>query len=124
MPKIPPLGKRIQPGEVRNPRGAGAHDPIKKALKKLTVHELESVIGLILFSDPSQLKAESERDPTILKTWIASAALTGIKKGDLTHLTHLIDRVVGRVKERVEISGGTNSQVVLTMPANGSEKND
>ncbi len=118
------VGRRFKKGEVNNPLGSKAHNPVKKALKKLTVRELEEVIGLILFANPAKLKEEAERDPTILKTWISSAALTGIKKGDLTHLTHLIDRVIGRVKERVEHSGGVNTQVILTLPSNGSEKPD
>lgn len=122
--KPPPIGRRFKKGEVHNPKGAAAHDPIKRIIKKLTVPQLEEVIGLVLFSPPEKLKEEAEKDPTILKTWIAAAAMTGIKKGDLTHLTSLIDRVVGRVKERIEVSGNMNAQVVLTMPANGSEKKE
>lgn len=114
-------GRRFEKGNCANPLGAGAHDPRKRALKKLTVQELEEIIGLILHTDPKILKAESERDPTVIKTWIASAAATGMKKGDLTSLMNLLDRIIPKPKSHVHVSGNVNSKVVLTMPANGSE---
>jgi hypothetical protein len=105
MPKVPPIGKRFEKGNNANPLGAKAHDPVKKAIKKLTSKHLEEIVSTILLVSPDQLKKESESDPTVMKTWIASAALTGIKKGDLTFFNSLIDRIHGRVKQRVELTG-------------------
>jgi hypothetical protein len=111
MPRIPPEGRRIKKGQVLNPIGANAHDPVKRAIKKLTTKHLEEIVTTILLVPPEQLKKEADSDPTVMKTWIASAALVGIKKGDLTFFNSLIDRIHGRVKQRVELTGNEGGPI-------------
>lgn len=93
-------------GVSGNPNGARAHDPVKKQVKKLTSKEVEQVIGLIMDNNIRGLK-KIGKDPTssVLKVWVASIAARAIHKGDSYALNMILDRAIGRVKEKFEISG-------------------
>lgn len=97
-------------GKSGNPEGSRAHKPEKRALRNLTEQELSKVMNLVLFSTPAQLQEAVNQNPTVLKATIASALAKGIKNGDLTNLMILVDRLLGRVKERLEISRGGMSE--------------
>ena len=97
------LATRIKPGEIRNPLGGAAHSPIKKEFRKITEEQLREVMDLILRTHPEDLNVEIQKNPTILKTWIASAASTGIREGNLGNLLSILDRVLGKPKERLDI---------------------
>ena len=115
--------KKFEKGRAYNPRGGAAHDPIKKMIKKLTTQELESVIDILLRRNREKMEF-IVKDPqsSVLQIWICSIALHGIKRGDATALNALLDRCIGRVKDRVEVSGAPGGpQVVITLPANGYE---
>ena len=103
MPRGP--GRRFEPGNNANPRGAAAHDPIKRALRKLTGRQLEEVISHTLLINTDQLKKEVDNDPSVIRTIIASSLLSGIKKGDLSPLKVLIEMIHGRPKQRMELAG-------------------
>ena len=55
--KNPSPSIRFKNGQVANPRGAGAHDPVKRALKQLTIVELREIIACALVGDVSDLEA-------------------------------------------------------------------
>jgi hypothetical protein len=105
MPRNPPPGVKFKPGNNNNPLGARAHNPVKKYFKRLTEDQLQEVMELMLFTHPSKLKdLQIDYDTTTLKAWIAAAAIKGINEGELGPLMAILDRVLGRIKERVEIS--------------------
>lgn len=103
MKKVP-RGKPFLPGNNMNPRGARAHNPVKKEFKKLTEEQLKEIMELILKTNPFELPDIVKNSDTVLKAWIGQAALMGMNNGDLGPLLSIIDRVLGRIKERVEIS--------------------
>lgn len=107
MPRIPPEGRRFQPGQSGNPSGARKHDQAKKIMRKLTALDLEEIINLVLNNDMEALLAIKNdlKNTKVLKAWVAAAAIEGIKKGDLTSLTTLVDRIFGRVSQKIELSG-------------------
>ncbi|CAK9250656.1 unnamed protein product [Sphagnum jensenii] len=113
MPRGP--GRRFAPGNNANPRGAGAHDPIKRMLRKITGRELEEVISHTLLTTTDQLKKEVEKDPSVVRTIIASSLLTGIKTGDLTPLRILIEMIHGRPKQRMEVAGFDGGPLEVTV---------
>lgn len=108
MPRIPPatnIPHRFAPGNNANPRGARAHNPVKKEFKRLTEQQLREVMELILDTHPDKLEElKTHMHTTTLKAWIAQAALKGLESGDMGPLLAILDRVLGRIKERVEIS--------------------
>lgn len=104
MPKRPPKGKPFVKGQVANPIGANAHNPVKREFKRLTRQQLREVMTLILRSHPDQLEeARTSPNTTVLKAWIAEAAIRGIENGDLGPLMSIIDRVQGTVEQRWKV---------------------
>ena len=110
MPAIPPVKYRFKKGQSGNPLGGQMHDKIKKEFKHLTEQQLKEVMELILLTRPDKIKEEIEKKPTVLKTWLASAASKGISRGDIGPLMQIVDRVIGKVKERIEITNGLSDE--------------
>jgi hypothetical protein len=102
----PPISGRIKPGEVRNPLGAGAHDPIKRELKRLTTGEFADIIHLALTTDLEGLQAVA-KDPksSALKVGVATSLAKAIQKGDWATLESISARIVGRVPAKFEFTG-------------------
>jgi hypothetical protein len=124
MNRNPKRGRPFQKGVSGNPLGAGAHNPVKKKIKRLTVQELEKILNLILYADPAKLEEIAKNNPSILKMWIASIAQHGIKKGDPSALFALLDRLVGKVPDKMRVTSENmmNSvQAYAFIPINGSE---
>lgn len=98
-------GRNIKPGQVLNPIGGRAHSPEKKALKKLTTEHLKEVADIILEGNLEKLKAlVTDPNTSVLKVWIAKAAATAIQKGDINTLETILNRSIGKVKEKVDLS--------------------
>lgn len=101
----PPMGKRFEKGNKANPLGAGAHNPILRAVKRMTQAEVAEVGSLLLDGNLEKLAAvKDDRDASVLKVWMCSIAITAIKKGDAQALNALLDRIVGKSKETVHIT--------------------
>lgn len=99
-------GRNFAKGQVSNPKGAGAVSPQVRAIRKITLEHIEEVADLILDGNLEKLKAlASSPETSVLKVWIAKAAATGIQKGDLHSLDAILNRVLGKPKERHEVTG-------------------
>jgi hypothetical protein len=104
MPKIPPIGKRFQPGQVANPLGGKAHNPVVKAIKRMTNDDLADVGSLILAGNKEALKEAIYNPETPnLKLWLCTSALRAIERGDDSTLLALLDRILGKVKDTSEV---------------------
>lgn len=117
----------FKPGQSGNPEGARKHNPEIKKLKALTEVELIDVGTFIVKSKFHQLK-ELLKSPEIstLHAMAAGLAIKSVTKGDAAAFNALMDRLLGKVKEHVNLSGniGGTSRVVLFLPKNGSEAPD
>ena len=99
-------GRNFEKGGVSNPKGGGALSPRVRAIRKITLEHIEEVADVILDSNLEKLKEmASHPDASVLKVWLAKSAAEGIRKGDLQSLTTILDRVMGKPKERHEVSG-------------------
>lgn len=118
-------GKDFAVGNNANPIGGGAQDPNKRALRRMTQAQVAEVAATILSGTPEDLMrivGDKDKgippDPTAtpLKIWFARVALKGIGKGDMSSLDVLLNRTIGRVKEKIELTGedGGPVQIVLT----------
>jgi|SRR5665213_88330 len=97
-------GRSFASGNKANPKGGGALSPEIRAIRKITLEHIEDVADLILDGNLEKLKAlANSPDTSVLKVWIAKAAATGIQKGDLHSLAMILDRVLGKPKERVDV---------------------
>jgi hypothetical protein len=105
MPRTPPEGKRFKPGQSGNPLGAALHDPIKKRIKKLTTRELDKVLNLLFLGNLQGLKRIAKNpESQVIEVWLCYVAMHAIKKGDIGPLCALLDRLLGRPKERIEVT--------------------
>jgi hypothetical protein len=98
-------GRDVKVGQVLNPRGAGAHDPIVKRIRKLSQEELHEVGSMLLhrkFTDIEKL-AENE-DANGLKRVLASVILSAERGGNMAKFNALLDRLIGKVSDRVDIT--------------------
>lgn len=102
----PPVHGQIKKGEVRNPLGAGAHDPMLKAVRRLSAAQVAEIGALVITSNLEGLKKIAENpNSSALQVWMATIAIRGVKTGDAHRLDILLNRLVGRVKETIELSG-------------------
>lgn len=118
MPKgKPPPDKQWKPGQSGNPEGARRHDPIKRRIKKLTTEELENILNSILLAHPNEINAVSQENPTILKTWVASIVTKAVKNGDSGFLLLLLDRLVGKVTDKLKVTSDIQANVTTVNEA-------
>lgn len=105
-PKPPPKHGQIKKGEVRNPKGIGGvhHNPMIKALRKVTLESYRQIIELVLTSDVAAIKKIAENPKsTGLQVGIAVAFLKAIKNGDYTIIERIAERIVGKIPDEIKI---------------------
>jgi len=102
---VPPKETRWKKGQSGNPEGGRKHNPELKKLKNLTEAEIVEVGSLVVKGSITDLKKLSQNpDCSALTAMMASVAAKAINKGDGAALDILLNRIVGKVKERVEQS--------------------
>lgn len=102
--------KNIKKGQVLNPEGGRAHNPELRAIKRMTAVEVAEMGSLVLKNDIDSLKKiAKEPGASVLKVMIAAVAVKVIEKGDAHALDILLNRLVGKVKENIEISSITTT---------------
>jgi hypothetical protein len=96
---------QFKPGQSGNPNGRPQLSADERRIRKLTNDEIKEVGSLLLAGKESELAALVASDETpILKKWMANVALIGLKSGDERRMTALLDRIVGKVKEEIDIN--------------------
>ena len=97
-------GRDIKKGQVLNPRGGKAHDPVVRAIRKMTHNEIAEIGSMIIegnLQDLTDLMENRRPDSSVLKVWMASIAVRAINRGDADALNKLLDRIVGRVRQDI-----------------------
>lgn len=111
-------------GQSGNPAGRMPDSPELKKLKALTKSELTEVGNLIVKGDYVALKKMAKDDrATVLQRMLASVAQSVIYDGDMHKLDILLNRLVGKVKEEVNLTSNL-PQVIVNLPSNGREVKD
>lgn len=127
--KNPSPATRFKKGNNANPLGGKLHDPEIRAIKRLTQDELKEVGTLVVKGDIEALKKLKEDSKcSVLQAMVASVAIRIISKGDMQALDVLLNRLIGKVKDELDMSVGGKPgapQVIITLPDNGfSAKKD
>jgi len=95
------MSNRWKPGVSGNPSG---RTPIPEDLKDCTPTEIRAIIWRLWKFQPHRLKDILEDPKTPVGVlFIAQVLAKGIEQGDAGRLGFLLDRLVGKVKEVVEI---------------------
>lgn len=110
-----PRGKPIQKGEVRNPYGRPKFPyELQNAKENLRV-EFERVVvkfTAMNFDELSQFL--KEKKGTSLEMAIAACYFKATSKGEYGNLAFFLDRIVGKPKQQVEVSGELKNNVQVT----------
>lgn len=119
--RVPPVEYRWRPGQSGNPRGLIRQPDAIRQLKQLTKSELVEVGTLIVKGDVTTLKRVA-RDPkaTVIHALVAAVAVRIIEKGDMVSLDLLLNRLIGKVRDEVALTGNM-PQIIITLPSNGRE---
>lgn len=120
----------IKKGEVRNPNGAKTHKGPKSMFLKLTKEMFAEMINAVTNGTVADLKAIAENpESTALQVALATSMVKMINKGDYTQLELMLQRVIGKVRDELDVtSAGKNietvAQVHVYLPANGRTKEE
>lgn len=107
-----PNDKNLKPwkkGQSGNPKGAALHDPLIKAIRRLSRAQIAEMGTLVLECNWEKIQ-EIAKDPNTpaLKMMMASVVGKAIAKGDAHAMAIVLEQIVGKVKEKVEHSGSVD----------------
>lgn len=102
----------IKKGEVRNPNGGRAHNPLRQALRQLTNKEYCQAIELALTRDIKALEVIM-KDPgtSAMQLGIISCLHDAIVKKNWAVLNSIAERLVGRPPDEIKITSNNVTQV-------------
>jgi hypothetical protein len=97
-------GRDFRPGESGNPRGRPKMPKEVKAIRKLSQESVELLLNKYLsmkFKDLKELIETQESDSADML--VATVIYKGITKGDHYRLDFLLNRLIGKVTDKVEV---------------------
>lgn len=105
-----PRGRPFPPGNNANPIGAAAHDPVLRAVRRMSRAEVaEMGTALLDMTRADFEKLAKDKDAPMLKVMLAGQALNA-SKGNSSSFDKLLDRVIGKTKDRIEVSGAVGTK--------------
>lgn len=106
-----------KPGFCPNPLGRPKTPEDLKEIKKFTKQEIDRCLNDCLQLTADELrKIKEDPQSTMLQLFVISVIANGIKKGDHQRLSFLLDRLIGKSKEYIDITTNNESirpQIVL-----------
>jgi hypothetical protein len=95
---------QFQPGQSGNPKGREPYPPEIKAIKLLNKDYYRRVMTKFIQLTPTEI-AKALKDPkaTALEHMIGTIVSKAISTGDHAKLGFLLDRLIGKVTDKVEI---------------------
>lgn len=118
----PPKEHQFKKGVSGNPAGR-PKDKLGEAMRMLTAESFAEMANIIIKGQISDLQDVMKNTKhSVIQKVIASTVIKMMQKGDIHALDTLLNRLVGKVKERVEVTGADGGpQVIVTLPSNGRE---
>lgn len=121
-------GRDFLPGQSGNPNGQPKVPQEIKDARQLTKLELERLLNkyMVMTKDEVQEALKNPATPA-LELMIGSIVAKAVSGGDDKRLNFLLERMIGKVKEKVEHTGADGQalalapQIVITVPSNGRE---
>ncbi len=115
--------KPVKPGEIRNAEGGRSHDKHKKIWKRFTNEYLVEIIDLAIMGNLQGLKKVVDNpDSPAIQVGVAKALFTAISKGDWDTLERIISRIVGKVPDKIDLSGSVGSYAETQEDAENRQK--
>jgi len=108
-PNITEISKATQFTSENQPENAGRKKNVWKHLRDeydLSAEDVAAIIMKLSSMNKEELKIFTEDSKTsMLELAFASAYIQSVKKGTLSELETMLNRAIGKVKDRVEVSG-------------------
>ena len=110
------------PGTSGNPKGRPKIPEDVKKIRKLTLDEVKEVGELLLMSPRDAAKTLS-KDPeaSVLKVWLARVVLKGLRFADYGMLDEILNRLIGKTPEELNIKGNVHEALVRLMAGDKPE---
>jgi len=107
--------KKWSKGDIPNPRGAGAHNPYVKGLKKITSEEYADIIDFALQHDITSLR-KLAKDPltSAIKMGVAKALIKAIDDSNWGILNAIVERLVGKPVQQIQLNANVKNEVDLS----------
>lgn len=99
-------------GQSGNPLGGQKHNPELKMIRNLTEQEVVEIGSLVVKGSIKELRAiAKDEDGSAIRCMIAAVAVKVMSKGDPQALEVLLNRLIGKVKEKVEVTSTNQTQL-------------
>lgn len=94
-----------------------------KAIKHLTMDQVAQLASFIITNDVVELErvAADRVTSNVLQVWYANVALKGIVNGDVHALNAMLDRIVGKAPDKLQLTG-PNGGPITVMPLTREER--
>lgn len=103
-------GRDWKPGESGNPAGGQPLPAEIKALRTITQKQVAEIASVILTGNLEKVKqVVADPNSTPMQVWFCTCILKGIAKGDAFAMDKLLERVIGKVKEKIDLSSSDGS---------------
>ena len=115
----PPRETQFKKGQKRHPlAGRPKTPPDILEARKVNQAEFERILNKYLYTSRAELKKIIETPGTpMIEVVVASILAQAALKGDQTRLEFVLSRLLGKVKERVEVSGLNGGPIDATITA-------
>jgi hypothetical protein len=98
-------GRDFQKGKPGGP-GRPPHPPDFKQLKELTRTELEYILNKFMFHTKEEIEAiMKEKTTTAIEAMVGAIILKAVDHGDQIRLNFVLDRLIGKVKDVIDVNG-------------------
>lgn len=89
----------------RNPLGAKLHNPLTRALKRVTQDSYCEALSIAFERQEDELeKFVNNPETPMLQKFVAKAMLSAFKRGDFAFVERIADRLIGKVSENMVIN--------------------
>lgn len=111
-------GKDWEPGQSGNPDGRPKVPEYIKEAKKLNKGLLDEYMNKYINMPVEEIKEivegamKGRSDTPAMEVMIARVIMQAINKGDYKTVNFILDRMVGKVKEHLEVSGNTHDKLM------------
>jgi len=110
-------GRPIKKGQVLNPKGRGASIPILKLFKEATTQQIAEIYRELMTMSRAQLKAiVADENTPIIQVNIAQVLLRDQRNTEIDYSERVLNRIIGPVPARSEVSGANGSPLQVSPP--------
>lgn len=106
--------KPIQKGQVLNPEGSRAHNPVLRALGRVSEKVYCEALSKAFLSTKEEMAALLENpEVTLLEELVGNAMLDAVKQKNYSFVERIADRLIGRIEDNLNIkqTGATDVRV-------------